>query len=263
MMQQIRKYPRTPHIEGSRFQPGDEELPSIPFSSIAGKYIVVAEKMDGANSAISFSPEGELRLQSRGHYLTGGPREKHFDLLKTWGHRYAAELFQLLGKRYIMYGEWLYAKHTIFYDNLPHYFMEFDILDLESNSFLSTAARREMLNNYPFITSEKILFEGQLQQLQELQALLQPSTFISTTSREKLRAHCIESSLDPERALLETDAAPEMEGLYIKRESDDIVLERYKFVRADFLTAVENAQSHWLNRPIIPNQLKDGIDLFS
>lgn len=261
-MQQIRKYPRTPHIEGSRFQPGDEELPSIPFQTIAGKYIVVAEKMDGANSAISFSPEGELRLQSRGHYLSGGPREKHFDLLKTWGQRYSAELRQLLGIRYIMYGEWLFAKHTIFYDNLPHYFMEFDILDTETNTFLSTAARREMLQPFPFIVSEKILFEGRMKTLAELQVLLQSSEFISVRSREKLRTHCQTHNLDPERALFETDASPKMEGLYIKEEADEIVRERYKFVRADFLTAVENAQSHWLNRPIIPNQLRDDIDLF-
>ncbi len=261
-MLQIHKYPRTPHIEGSRFQPGDEALPSIPFSTIAGKYIVVAEKMDGANSAISFSPDGELRLQSRGHYLSGGPREKHFDLLKTWGHRYSAELYQLLGSRYIMYGEWLFAKHTIFYDNLPHYFIEFDILDLESNTFLSTTARRKMLSAYSFISSEKILYEGKLRHLQELQAFLQPSTFISGTSRERLRALCLENGLNPERTLRETDISSYMEGFYIKLESDDIVLDRFKYVRADFLTAVKNAQSHWLNRPIIPNQLRPGIDLF-
>ena len=32
---EIRKYPRTPHIEGSRLQPGDEDLSQIPFSEIA------------------------------------------------------------------------------------------------------------------------------------------------------------------------------------------------------------------------------------
>ena len=26
------KYPRTPHIEGSRLQPGDEDLSKIPFA---------------------------------------------------------------------------------------------------------------------------------------------------------------------------------------------------------------------------------------
>jgi hypothetical protein len=73
------KYPRTPHIEGSRLQPGDEDLDSVPFSSIASQYVAVEEKVDGANAAISFSPDGQMLLQSRGHYLTGGEREKHFN----------------------------------------------------------------------------------------------------------------------------------------------------------------------------------------
>lgn len=58
----IRKYPRTPHLEGSRLQPGDEDLSQIRFSEIAGRYLVVEEKCDGANSAISFSKNGELLL---------------------------------------------------------------------------------------------------------------------------------------------------------------------------------------------------------
>ncbi len=48
-----------------------------------------------------------------------------------------------------MYGEWLYAKHTVFYDNLPHYFMEFDVLDRLTRAFLSTTARRELLTGLP------------------------------------------------------------------------------------------------------------------
>ncbi len=62
MMEQIYKYPRTPHIQGSRLQPGDEDLESIPFSNIASKYLIVEEKIDGANTAISFSPDGQMGL---------------------------------------------------------------------------------------------------------------------------------------------------------------------------------------------------------
>ena len=58
----IIKYPRTPHIQGSRLQPGDEDLRQRPFSDIAEKHVVLEEKIDGANSAISFSDDGELRL---------------------------------------------------------------------------------------------------------------------------------------------------------------------------------------------------------
>ena len=67
-LEQISKYPRTHHIEGSRLQPGDEDLDSVPFSTIAQQYVVVEEKIDGANAAISFSEDGQVRLQSRGHY---------------------------------------------------------------------------------------------------------------------------------------------------------------------------------------------------
>ena len=71
--QQIFKYPRTQHIEGSKLSDGDYDLSQVPFDQIKGKHVVVEEKVDGANSGISFSPDYELLLQSRGHYLTGGP----------------------------------------------------------------------------------------------------------------------------------------------------------------------------------------------
>ena len=82
----IIKYPRTRHLEGSRLQPGDEDLTQAPFSSILGKNIVIEEKIDGANSAISFDGDGNLLLQSRGHYLYGGYKERHYNLLKQWAN---------------------------------------------------------------------------------------------------------------------------------------------------------------------------------
>ena len=134
----IKKYPRTKHIEGSRLQKGDEDLRQIPFNNIKGKYIVIEEKVDGANTAISFDDEGNLLLQSRGHYLTGGYRERHYNLFKQWASIHKEMLYSVLGCRYIMYGEWLYAKHTVYYDALPHYFLEFDIYDRENEVFLDT-----------------------------------------------------------------------------------------------------------------------------
>jgi hypothetical protein len=52
-MEQIHKYPRTPHIEGSGLQTGDEDLEVVRFSALAGKQLVIEEKMDGANCGIS------------------------------------------------------------------------------------------------------------------------------------------------------------------------------------------------------------------
>lgn len=261
-MQQILKYPRTPHIQGSRLQAGDEDLSATPFHEIAGKYLVVEEKMDGANAAISFSEEGELRLQSRGHYLTGGPREKHFALFKTWAHTYALQLYEVLRSRYIMYGEWLYAKHTIFYTDLPHYFLEFDIYDLEEKIFLSTQKREKFLQPLHFVVPVKVLFEGTLQSQKALEALVGPSFFIKSGHMEVLRNLSIKQGLKPDQVIQETDYSINMEGLYIKVEDENKVLERYKWVRHDFLQTALNSGSHWLDRPIIPNQLVEGVDLF-
>src|SRR5579885_2914627 len=167
-MSSIYKYPRTHHIAGSGLQRGDEDLRVVPFKEFAGRYLVIEEKMDGANSAVSFSAAGQLQLQSRGHYLSGGAREQQFDLFKRWAGRYTGELWEILGDRHVMYGEWLYAKHTIFYTDLPHYFMEFDILDKRSGTFLSTERRRAFLSRLPFIVSVRVLYEGAIQDMQTL-----------------------------------------------------------------------------------------------
>ena len=71
------------------------------------------------------------------------------------------------------------------------------------------------------------------------------------------------SSVPIGRALRETDSSTLMEGLYIKVEEEGVVKERYKFVRADFLAAILRADGHWLERPIVPNRLAEGVDLFA
>ena len=75
-MEQMYKYPRTRHLEGSREQAGDEDLTCVKFEELRGKYLVLEEKVDGANCGISFGPEGKMYLQSRGHFLNGGLRVK-------------------------------------------------------------------------------------------------------------------------------------------------------------------------------------------
>lgn len=253
------KYPRTPHLEGSGIQPGDD--PAVAdFSILAGRQLVVEEKLDGANAGLSFDEDGELRLQSRGHYLDGGAREKHFALFKTWANVHQGAFWETLGSRYLMYGEWLYAKHTIFYDRLPHYFCEFDVWDREEGVFLDTPRRRELLAGLP-VVAVPVLYSGPAPR--QLLDYLGASLYKSGDWWTRLRELAVELRLDPNRICRETDSSPLSEGLYIKVEERGQVLERYKFVRSSFLTSVLDSESHWLDRPIVPNQLAPGVDLFS
>ncbi len=261
-MQKIYKYPRTYHLDGSGIQHGDEDLFVIPLRSLVGQHVVVEEKMDGANSAISFSDNGSFLLQSRGHYLTGGPREKQFPLFKTWAYRYVNQLWEVLGKRYMLYGEWLYAKHTVFYTDLPHYFLEFDVYDKDRDVFLSTEQRRAFLTALPFVVSVKVLYEGQVSSTQQLVDMVGASHFISERHLERLRALCQEKGFNVAQVLKETDSSNLMEGLYLKVEEDGIVQERYKYVRKSFLQTVFDSESHWMDRPLLPNCLKPGTTLF-
>ena len=261
-MYRLHKYPRTPHLTGSRLQPGDEELRVVSLEHLAGRRVVVEEKLDGANSAVSFGDDGRLLLQSRGHFLDGGPRERHFGLLKAWAGSAQGRLWDALGSRHVMYGEWLYAKHTIFYDALPHYFFEFDVLDKRTGQFLSTDARRELLGGAPVLHAP-VLYAGDAPTAERLASLVKPSAFQSARWREALAEVCESRGLDAGRALRETDSAGLMEGLYIKAEEGGRVTERFKYVRGSFTQAVDESGDHWLNRPVIPNRLREGVDLFA
>ena len=70
------------HLEGSREQAGAEDLKCVKFSKIQGKYLVLEEKVDGANCGVSFGRDGRMYHQSRGHFLNGGYGERQFDLFK-------------------------------------------------------------------------------------------------------------------------------------------------------------------------------------
>jgi hypothetical protein len=211
-------------------QAGDEDLASVARDALAGLPLVIEEKLDGSNSAVSFAADGQLVLQSRGHVLTGGARERQFDLFKRWASHHAGWLWERLGSRYVMYGEWLYARHTIPYDQLPHYFLEFDVLERETGVFLSTERRGAMLGGGPVVS------------VPVLGTALPLEQYIGRSTASSVET---------------------MEGLYIKHEADGQVLGRYKYVRAGFLQAVADSGEHWMDRPIEANQLREGVDLFA
>lgn len=259
---EIFKYPSTEHIEGSALQKGDESKKQVPYKKLLGCYVVFEEKMDGANCGISFNDNGELFLQSRGHYLLGGPNETQFDLLKSWANVHQEKLFDILGSRYLMYGEWLKIKHTVFYDNLSHYFQEFDIFDKEKGIFLSTQKRKELLKDSP-VLSVPILYEGLApKKLKDLISLIS-----STPSKTENWANSLDEIIkklgyNRELTLKQTETSPMMEGIYIKVETEEETIARYKFVRSGFLQTLHDSESHWKDRPPLPNLLNPEVNIF-
>lgn len=260
-MSRFHRYPRTPHLAGSGL--GDPSATDrISLSDLAGGTLVIEEKFDGANAAFGFSSDGNLELQSRGHLLLGGPRERQFDLFKAWVRCHEQAFADRLQDRYRVFGEWCHARHTIFYDRLPHLFLEFDVLDMKTQRFLSTPARRELLDGLP-IVSVPVLFEGHVRNTDALRRLMGPSLGKSPEWRGALREAAIEAGADPDRALAESPDDDRAEGLYIKHERDGETVGRAKFVRAGFVQTILDSDSHWSARPLIHNRLAPGVDMFA
>ncbi len=257
------KYPRTPHLEGSRLQPGDDAADQVPLAHIAGRHVVIEEKLDGANAAVSFTEGGELLLQSRGHYLAGGGSERQFNLFKLWARAHEAVLLRLIEDRYVLYGEWLYAKHSVWYDRLPHYFCEFDIYDRREGRFLSTAERRALLRGSP-VVSVPVLYEGPAPtRVKALRDWVKPSLAKTCAWRERFEEAVAREGQKLDLCWQQTDKADLSEGLYIKVEDEHGVAARFKWVRKDFVQTILDSGSHHSRRPVLPNQLAEGVDLYA
>src|SRR5436190_1279011 len=135
------KYPRTPHLFGSKGTDDDKHLGQKESEAfIADPSLIVEEKIDGTNVGIHFTSGGRMVLQCRGHEITEGMHPQ-YDLFKQWTSVKRAVLEAMLEDRFILYGEWVYAKHSVHYRALPHYFFEFDIWDKDARCFLTLERR--------------------------------------------------------------------------------------------------------------------------
>lgn len=111
------KYPRTYHFP---FSPGatndDKVLQNI--DHLLNVPLIITEKMDGSN--VCLSKEGCF---ARSH--NGPPTHRSFGRYKALH----ASIKHLIPNNLSLYGEWCFAKHSIYYDKLPAFFLLFGIKD--------------------------------------------------------------------------------------------------------------------------------------
>ena len=159
---EIFKFPRTRHLfdaggkgvsrDDLLMDEGEEQLfySPGPSSKRGGprkpqQLVAIEEKVDGANLGISIGGDFEIRVQNRSHFVNS-KTHKQFSTLGAWVEAHSASLFQILEpERHVLFGEWLYAKHSIYYTGLPGNFMAFDLYDQEVGRFFSWRERNRRL----------------------------------------------------------------------------------------------------------------------
>lgn len=246
------KLPRTLHIEGSRMPQGKDDPEAIQFSKLRGEFLVIEEKVDGSGVSISFDTHLNIQVLHRDTPASG----KEYTLLNQWADNRWEDLLLLLGERYVLFGEWMYHKHTIFYDKLPEYFLESDIYDKDKKIWLSTIARNDLLSKHRFIKQVPVIAAFKPSILEQVTNLVGKSVYQTSNWKEALQNKCNMLGTSFAKVYSETDNSELMEGLYIKHEDDFQVLNRYKYIRYEFLQKILNSGSHLIDRIPVYNNIE-------
>ena len=139
------KYPRTYHFPFSPGRSSDDKIFNDYEPYFEGKEVVITEKMDGENTTI-YNDMCHARSINSAH------REYH-----SWLLNYARSFQYMLNDDERVCGEYLFAKHSIYYENLPSYFMVFSIWNGEQClSWEDTVKRCKELN----LITVPVLYKG-------------------------------------------------------------------------------------------------------
>jgi len=108
------KYPRTYHLKWSQNITSDDKIlkNSTVFNGIK---VVVSEKMDGENTTLS------------NEYCHARSVDSRFHFSQSWIRSFHGKIAYKIPKNIRICGENLYAKHSIFYNNLQSYFLGFSV----------------------------------------------------------------------------------------------------------------------------------------
>ena len=168
-------YPRIPYLTVHASLSGDDlVLDAAARQQWLGERVLVEEKLDGANVCLWLGADGSV--QSAGRSGAGGrDRAQQFGRLRAWVAERSELLRPLLRQGRIVYGEWLYLRHTIAYNRLPDYFVGLDVRQ-SNGDFLSSRERDAELGSAGLVAPPP-LFAGRLETLDRLLNLLSGSAF--------------------------------------------------------------------------------------
>ncbi|MBX3248997.1 MAG: RNA ligase family protein [Myxococcales bacterium] len=164
------RYPRLPHLVDAK--PGDLALTKKARETFLAEPLVVEEKLDGANVSVRFDPRAGPTVAGRSG--SGSDRGGQLGRLRAWAAERHTKLAGLPSGS-VLYGEWLYLAHSIFYDRLPDYFVLLD-LKLADGTFVDRRRREELAQAHDLALAP-LLFEGRVKGLAHLDSLVGQSAF--------------------------------------------------------------------------------------
>jgi len=211
-MEKYTKYPRTFHLPWSRSRTDDDKVLSSA-SHFEGKEVVVTEKLDGENCTMHPDHIHARSIDSANHPS------------RNWVKMLHGTIRHDIPEGYRLCGENMFAKHSIFYDSLPSYFLLFSIWN-DENVCLS--------------------WNDTIEWAKLLELEMVPVLYRGIYDEEKIKTLYTKKSV----------FGGIQEGYVIRLVNsfhyDDFKFSAGKFVRKNHVQTDE----HWLKKPVEPNGLK-------
>lgn len=207
------KYPRTYHIPKSNVSKDDKQLKS--YENFEGKRVIVTIKLDGENTTMYNDYIHARSIHSNNHES------------RKWVKGLWSQISYLLDDNMRLCGENLYAKHSLFYDDLESYFYLFSIwTDNICMSWDETIEYAEILG----LKTVPVIYDG----------IFDDKKILS--------------------AFLNFDYPNKHEG-YVMRIADEFSYFNFKncvakYVDQQFREELNSSHGHWISQKITPNQLK-------
>lgn len=184
--------------------------------------------MDGSQMGISFKG-GKPYIQTRNSHLLENDKRVAFKGAWRWVWTHINHIERLQG--FTVFGEWLYIQHNLHYDQLPSFFIAFDVWDNKQSKYLN------------FINKSKFLVDRGFQKSPLLSSgCLNPNLVFETLIEDQHQS--------------KFSSTESVEGGVVKNYGKQAF---GKMVLQEFLDDLD-IESHWTGRTPRYNALKDGLD---
>lgn len=187
--------PELPRIQHLPYKPNtdrDDLVATEAEARVIFDGAIAEEKIDGSQVGILFDGNGEPIIRNKNHVLRKGygckgtPAKDQYAPLFNWTYAHRDEFAALafaMDMRVAVYGEWLYAEHTICYDLAPDDFIAHGLRDVDAGRHVATLRARAALAEAGF--SLPVLLATEVASYERLTALtLMPAAWSTRDQRE-------------------------------------------------------------------------------
>lgn len=223
------KYPRPLRIRHNKItlNPKKRYLGDSDVKKLLSGKVFVEEKLDGSQCGIAFKG-GKPIVYTKNSHLSEYDKRVAFKGLWDWVWSNLDKI-ESIPKGFRICGEWLRVQHYVKYDELPDFFIAFDVLDERTGQMLSHKAKIELFENLGYSYAPTIL-QGVVTK-DDIYEITQGCSNFSTTDL--------------------------MEGAVVKSDKQEF---SGKLVTNEFLDGIEEV-GHWTSiKTARFNKLKEGCE---